>query len=357
MENPLVSFLISCYNQEAYIREAVDGALRQTYSPLEIIISDDCSRDKTFEVVKQITADYQGPHAIRLNRNIKNLGIGGNHNQAIALCRGELIIGAGGDDISLPERTASIVHAWNDSGRKAHILYSRCVIIDEQGRSVGEVLGASVSERDLPLSHLKGEIGGFLRRRRPHVTGCAYAISRKLPEIFGPMQGAVTYEDTALCFRNILAGGLFTFIDAPLVKYRRHGQNVTFGLHWSRPNNMTEFKNFQQKRLIELDRFVEVYKCFGADAERAFDRGLIPKVEYPKVMKRIRSERRRFELKRELLIQPLIKRLLIFIDLFSNTLRPREMLEHTCHLLPRSMYCRILFTRNKMQRKLRKLAI
>jgi glycosyltransferase involved in cell wall biosynthesis len=351
MERPLISFLISCYNQEGYVREALEGALSQTYSPLEIIISDDCSQDKTFEVVQKIAAEYKGPHTIRLNRNARNLGIGGNHNQAISLCRGELIIGAGGDDISLPERTVSIVHAWNDSHRKALILYSRCVIIDEDGHYVGETAEVGVPEQSLRFSHQQGDIEGFLRRRRPHVTGCAYAISRKLPLLFGPMPETVTYEDTALCFRNVLAGGLFTFIDAPLVKYRRHGQNVTFGLHWSRPKNMDEFNTFQRKRQIELDRFIEIYKCFAADAAKAFKQGLIAKSEYPKLMGRIFREGRRFELKRDLLMRPWLKRVAIFPELFFNTIRPREMLEHLPYLLPKSIYCQILFARNRLHRR------
>ena len=40
---PLVTFALFAYNQERYVREAVEGAFAQTYQPLEIILSDDCS--------------------------------------------------------------------------------------------------------------------------------------------------------------------------------------------------------------------------------------------------------------------------------------------------------------------------
>ena len=43
MERPLISFVVLAYNQESFIREAIEGALTQTYSPLEIVFSDDCS--------------------------------------------------------------------------------------------------------------------------------------------------------------------------------------------------------------------------------------------------------------------------------------------------------------------------
>ncbi len=45
---PLVTFALFAYNQEQYIREAVEGAFSQTYEPLEIILSDDCSSATRF---------------------------------------------------------------------------------------------------------------------------------------------------------------------------------------------------------------------------------------------------------------------------------------------------------------------
>jgi glycosyltransferase involved in cell wall biosynthesis len=348
MDKPLISFSISCYNQESFIREAVQGAFSQTYSPLEIVISDDCSKDRTFDIAQQMVAAYKGPHTVQLNRNERNLGISGNANRASALCHGELIVGAAGDDISVPERTSITVQAWNDSGRKATTIFSRYVVIDESGRSVEGATEVGLSEGTIKLVHEQVNIAGFIRRRRPHITGCAYAISQKLLTLFGPLPETVTYEDTAFCFRTILAGGVFTFIDSPLVKYRRHGNNLTFALHQVRPQSVAVFEEVQRKRRIELDRYIEVYKCFAADAERAMQQGLIPPEEYPSVKKQILKEGRRFQLKSELLIQPWFRRLCIFFQLYSNTIRPRELLEHSPHLLPRTLYCTALTARNRI---------
>ena len=54
---PLVTFALFAYNQEAFIREAVASALSQTYEPLEIILSDDCSTDRTFAIMQEL-ADF-----------------------------------------------------------------------------------------------------------------------------------------------------------------------------------------------------------------------------------------------------------------------------------------------------------
>ena len=46
-EPPRVTLAVIAYNQERFIREAIEGAFAQTYQPLEIILSDDCSSDRT----------------------------------------------------------------------------------------------------------------------------------------------------------------------------------------------------------------------------------------------------------------------------------------------------------------------
>jgi glycosyltransferase involved in cell wall biosynthesis len=74
-DRPLISFILIACNQKRFIREAVEGTFSQTYSPLEIVLSDDCSRDRTFEIMKELTASYQGPHKIILNRNENKPGI------------------------------------------------------------------------------------------------------------------------------------------------------------------------------------------------------------------------------------------------------------------------------------------
>src|SRR4051812_28748150 len=102
---PLLTFAIAAYNQELFIREAVEAAFAQTYSPLEIVLSDDCSEDRTFEILSEMAAGYSGPHRIILNRNPVRRSIGGHINQVVAISHGELIVGAAGDDISLPLRT------------------------------------------------------------------------------------------------------------------------------------------------------------------------------------------------------------------------------------------------------------
>lgn len=338
MQPTLVSYVLACYNQERYIREALQSAFAQTYSPMEIIVADDCSTDLTFDIAREMAESYKGPHKVILNRTDRNYGIGGNVNRGLALCTGELVLLAAGDDVCLPQRTSIMVQAWNESGRKATSLCSRFTIIDENSRPVGEDPDSSAWADRISVVYKRGTVAGFLRRRKPHVAGCAHAFSRKLITLLGPFNDAITYEDTALCFRTVLLGGQFAFLDAPLVKYRRHGNNVTFALHQARPQTKAAFDEVQRKRRCELDRFVESYKGFAADALQAFKQGLISPAEYVTARKTIRREGRRMELKRELLDCGVTRRWTIFLQLYCGTFRPRETFQHLPFLLPRSIY-------------------
>ena len=104
MEKPLVTISMITYNQERYVRDAVRGALAQTYEPLEIVISDDCSTDGTWNIIVDEVESYRksgGIHKnIVLNRNEKNLGIIRHCQAQQSRIHGELRVGNAGDDIS-----------------------------------------------------------------------------------------------------------------------------------------------------------------------------------------------------------------------------------------------------------------
>ena len=96
---PLVSFLLTTYNHQSFIEKALRGALAQSYSPLEIVVSDDCSGDQTFPIIQKIVSSYRGPHKLIVNRNPSNLGIGEHVNVMMGLGNGELNVFSAGDDI------------------------------------------------------------------------------------------------------------------------------------------------------------------------------------------------------------------------------------------------------------------
>lgn len=214
----LVTLALFAYNQEQFIAEAVRGALAQTYSPLEIILSDDCSTDRTFEIIQQEVSGYTGPHKIRLNRNEQNIGFGAHINRMMEMARGRLIVAAAGDDISLPERVKLLFSAYEASGRKAMSIYSNAMILNEKGKVEGRLLATPAPEHH-SLAWMSERISGLL--------GCSHAWDRRVFDLFGPIHIGVINEDMVIPFRSAIIGEI-KFIDESLVMYRRHGNNMQF---------------------------------------------------------------------------------------------------------------------------------
>lgn len=100
--DPFISVIMATYNCESTVEEAVMSILAQTYDKWEFIICDDCSTDKTFEVLNRISVNT--PQKITLLRNDANRKLAFSLNRCLEYAEGELIARMDGDDISLPER-------------------------------------------------------------------------------------------------------------------------------------------------------------------------------------------------------------------------------------------------------------
>ena len=87
--NPLVSVAIPVYNNGATLKETVDSVLEQSYRPIELVITDDDSRDSSWDIISAIE-ELPGITLVR-QRNDNNLGMSGNWNKALGLCTGKYI--------------------------------------------------------------------------------------------------------------------------------------------------------------------------------------------------------------------------------------------------------------------------
>lgn len=93
---PRLSVLIITYKQENLVKRAIDSLLAQKDYIYEICVSDDCSPDKTWEVLREY--DRQYPGLFKLNRNEPNLGIFANYEKSWTMPTGDIIYTLAGDD-------------------------------------------------------------------------------------------------------------------------------------------------------------------------------------------------------------------------------------------------------------------
>lgn len=103
---PKISVIMPAYNATAYIAEAIDSILAQTYTDFEFIILADPSQDQTISIIKKF---QQADSRLRLIENERRRGIAGCLNQGLQTAQGDYIARMDADDISLPQRFAKQV--------------------------------------------------------------------------------------------------------------------------------------------------------------------------------------------------------------------------------------------------------
>jgi glycosyltransferase involved in cell wall biosynthesis len=223
---------------------------------MEIIISDDCSTDKTYEIINSLVESYKGPNKVQVFRNAKNLGLSANLNNAIQKSTGNLLILMAGDDISLSERTKIIVNRWLESNKECLAFFSNVEIIDGNSNSQG-VLFAS-------LPDYSPDINGIVRQNsfldfRPVVNcwmlGCSAAIDRRIIDNFNAMNPKIMQEDAVFPFRAASLGRL-EYLDLILLKYRKHESNIYNEKSLSKSMNLLRRSFFVKKQWLEDSFYV-----------------------------------------------------------------------------------------------------
>ena len=132
MNEPLVSVIIPCYNAEKYVESAVRSIMNQTYKNLEILITDDCSTDKTLEILNRLAIEDS---RIQIIKNDKNLKIVKSLNNMIKLAKGKYIARMDADDISMPERIEKQVD-FLEANTEIAFCGTNAVYIDYKGRKI-----------------------------------------------------------------------------------------------------------------------------------------------------------------------------------------------------------------------------
>jgi glycosyltransferase involved in cell wall biosynthesis len=209
---PKVSLLLAAYQQESVVEQAVKSALAQTYSPLQIIISDDSSTDGTFAAIKKTTKYYSGPHDLIVRRNTTNEGITAHFSRLATMADGELLFVAAGDDLSEKTRCEKVVQHWVAHNRKHDLIATDLSDMDAHGGLHGVIKHTQLDEMTLD----------DWIEKQPWLVGASHTWTRRLFEAFGPLKSGANSEDQIMLLRALLAGGATT-LQEPLVSWRRGG--------------------------------------------------------------------------------------------------------------------------------------
>src|SRR5262245_20429699 len=218
---PLISLVLLCYNHEKFVAEALDGVLAQTYSPLDIVIIDDCSQDRTADIVAAKLANLHDRPNIRFIRNPQNMGLLRAREVGILAARGAFIVDTCDDDVMHPDMVAEMVEAWLT--KAVSLVTTNQEYIDEHSRP----LGRTVRDCNLPADD------SFETLVRDGANACCNGASmgfeRQVYETFGMPPAHLENRDIMVPFYAYLLKGAH-FIRKPLLKYRVHGKNAALSL-------------------------------------------------------------------------------------------------------------------------------
>jgi glycosyltransferase involved in cell wall biosynthesis len=228
-KNSLISIVLLCYNHEEFVAEALDAVLSQTYSPLEVIIVDDCSTDSTPNIVSRKIAELSHPPHVRFIRNARNRRLLGACDIGITAARGEFVVLTCDDDVMLPDMVADMVDFWRSES--ASLVTTNAEYIDAKSNLIGR------THRDLATP----PDDSFETLVRDGSNACCFGATmgfeRRLHTLFGMPPAHLDNIDIIYPFyAYILKGG--RFLNKPLLRYRVHAGNNSLSLIDERSDEM-----------------------------------------------------------------------------------------------------------------------
>ena len=134
---PLVSIVCLCYNHQAFVRQAVESVIQQSYSPLQIIVADDASSDASVAEILKLKTEYPFLDLLLIAENVGNCKA---FNAAYKLAKGEFIIDFATDDLMLPDRIEKQVQFFGQQDRNTGVVFTDAVYIDEAGNFITKSL-------------------------------------------------------------------------------------------------------------------------------------------------------------------------------------------------------------------------
>jgi len=210
-----ISICIPSYNCEKYVRTTIESALGQTVPAMEILISDDRSPDRSFEIVKE----YEGVARVRILRPPQRTTLGGHYRFLLEQATSDYICFLSSDDALMPNFIETM-HRELEGEENVGLITSACIETDSKLKPL-KTRGTGTPRRSFDPPN------GFTYMSE----GCIYTISFSLLSrkilIDSPVIPAAGDLTTDWCWAMMLgARGKIKFVHKPMGYYRIHTTNA-----------------------------------------------------------------------------------------------------------------------------------
>lgn len=256
---------ILTYNQEEYIEECILHALALTYNNLEIVISDDCSSDKTFDIIKELVKENPRQHKIIIHKNESNLGIAGNFNKIFyELATGDFLVNLGGDDY-ISDNYFEDALSYFESDESLMMIDFNATILEQ---------GVFRSPKRLNFQTELYSIKEYLNNKPINLFAPGRVFRNKLIKDFEQISLKCPTEDTVLINRALLLGRLMR-VDRKVLYYRRHDENISSKKYLKTMSNTSiisqyikDSLNIYEKGLIKDDQLVDLLERYRYELKK-----------------------------------------------------------------------------------------
>lgn len=142
-----VTIGIPVYNEEKYLADTINSAINQTFKDIRIIISDNCSTDKSYDIAQQYASIDSRIHCIR---HTENLGASENFKYVLEMCETVYFMWLGAHDLLETEFIESAIKVL-DSQSNIGLVYSKSILIDKQNVVINQSFYDDIDTLELDI--------------------------------------------------------------------------------------------------------------------------------------------------------------------------------------------------------------
>ena len=218
-----VSVALCTYNGERYLPQQLDSLIHQTLLPFEVVITDDCSTDSTWEILLtfKLKAEALGIR-IALQKNNCNRGYIQNFRHTVCRCTGDVIFLCDQDDVWHLEKISSYENQFRQ--RPALLmLCSNARLVDESGQFGGRTLFQSSCVSTAELNSIRAGFAFNILIRRNIATGATMAVRAKVIRMIESIPDGWIHDEWLAMISAI--HGEIDVLEKPYIDYRQHAAN------------------------------------------------------------------------------------------------------------------------------------
>lgn len=244
--NTCVSVIIPSFNHEKFILDCLDSLSAQTYDNLDVIVCDDCSSDKTYEILIENKDKYSAVFSsFTVLKNEMNMGITHSLNRMLKIAKGEYIKIIASDDMFTKDAIREYVACF-EKNKDISVIVSDGIVVEEES-SYLEIKECRRFFNEKPTySDFYNDI--YIENK---VFAPGMIMKKSVYDNYGMYDESIIIEDMEYNIRLAVNGIKHFFLDKPLIYYRMNSNSSTSVIKNKNYTKRIGKKYDAQKRILE----------------------------------------------------------------------------------------------------------